>query len=74
MPVTAKEVIAALERGGWVQTRQSGSHIRMRNQARPANSVTVSAYQGKELPAGTLRAIVRAAGLSPAEFEELLKR
>ena len=74
MPLTSKEVIRALERGGWVRIRQDGSHIRMRNPFKPANSVTISVHQGKELPAGTLRAILRSAGLSPAEFEEMLRQ
>lgn len=73
MPLAAKEVIRALERGGWVQTRQSGSHVRLYHPRKPANSVTVSMHQGNELPVGTLRAIIRSAGLSPAEFEELFK-
>ena len=74
MPPTAKEVIRALERGGWTQTRQDGAHIRLYNPRKPANSVTVSMHLGKELPAGTLRSIIRAAGLSPHEFEELLRK
>lgn len=73
MPLTAKEVIRALERGGWQQTRQSGSHVRLYHPKKPANSVTVSVHQGSEIPAGTLRAILRSAGLSQAEFKELLK-
>ena len=74
MPLTAKQVIRALERGGWVQTRQSGAHIRLFNPRKPANSVTVSVHPGQELPIGTVRAILRTAGLSLTEFEELLKR
>jgi len=73
MPPTAREVIGALERGGWVRTRQSGAHVRLHNPVKPANSVTVSVHQGKEIPVGTLRAILRAAGLTLAEFEELLR-
>ncbi len=73
MPLTAREVIRALERAGWQQTRQSGSHIRLYNPKKPANSVTVSIHQGNEIPAGTLRAILRSAGLTPAKFKELLK-
>ena len=73
MPPTAQQVIRALERGGWVQTRQSGSHVRLRNPEKPANSVTVSMHHGKELPVGTLHAILRAAGLTAAEFEEWLR-
>ncbi|MBI2842617.1 MAG: type II toxin-antitoxin system HicA family toxin [Armatimonadetes bacterium] len=73
MTHTAKDVIRALQRAGWVKTRQRGSHVRLCNPKRPANSVTISVHSGKEIPAGTLRAILRAAGLTPAEFEELLK-
>ncbi|MHB9037858.1 MAG: type II toxin-antitoxin system HicA family toxin [Armatimonadota bacterium] len=73
MPYTAKNVIRAFERGGWVKTRQSGSHVRLYNAQRPANSVSISVHQGKEIPPGTLRAIIRTAGMTLAEFEELLK-
>lgn len=73
MPPTARDVIRALERAGWVKTRQDGSHARLRNPGKPANNVTVAIHPGKTIPIGTLRAIIRSAGLSVAEFEELLR-
>lgn len=45
-PPNAAQVIQALERGGWVCTRQSGSHVRLVNPNKPANSVTVPALPG----------------------------
>ena len=74
MPLTAKDIIKAFERAGWVQTRQKGSHVRLYNPKRPTNSVTVSVHQGKEIPTGTLRAILKVAGRSQSEFEEMRRQ
>jgi hypothetical protein len=49
--------------------RQKGSHQRLENPQRPRNAVTVAVHAGRDLPEGTLRAILRRAGLSREEFE-----
>ena len=49
--------------------RQHGSHIILRREL-PFTQVVVPDH--KELDAGTLRAILRQAGISPDEFQELL--
>jgi predicted RNA binding protein YcfA (HicA-like mRNA interferase family) len=69
--VTASELIRALERGGWEVVRQRGSHWRLENVHRPRNAVTVAVHANRDLPEGTLRAILRRAGLSREEFEVL---
>jgi predicted RNA binding protein YcfA (HicA-like mRNA interferase family) len=58
-----------LERGGFILQRQRGSHITMLR-AEPFALVVVPDH--KELDRGTLRAIIRQAGLSVDEFIELL--
>ena len=61
----------ALERGGFVRDRQSGSHVTLRHHGR-RRSATVP--QGNsDLPPGTLRAILRQAGLTVEEFIRLIK-
>jgi predicted RNA binding protein YcfA (HicA-like mRNA interferase family) len=70
LPVlSARECIAALEKGGFYVIRQRGSHITLRRDQPPAR-VTVPNH--KELKTGMLRAIIRQAGLTVDEFLELL--
>lgn len=68
--VTAREVIRVLERLGFHRIRQSGSHATFRH---PDGRWTiVSVHAGKTIPSGTLRKIIRDAGLSVQEFIDLL--
>ncbi|RAY13728.1 hypothetical protein DPM19_18895 [Actinomadura craniellae] len=68
--VSGAEVIKALEKAGFALTRVKGSHHMMRS---PEGRFTVvPVHQGKDLPPGTLRRIIRDAGLSVAEFIALL--
>lgn len=70
--VSGRETIGALEKGGSVRDRQEGSHITLRHHARRRRA-TVSVHGNEDLPPGTLRAILRQAGLSVEEFTQLLK-
>jgi predicted RNA binding protein YcfA (HicA-like mRNA interferase family) len=67
----AKVVIAALERAGFVVDRVSGSHYILRHPGRAGLRVTI-AWHGKDLKPKTLRAIIKQAGLTEAEFLRLL--
>jgi len=69
--LTAAELVRVLERGGWKVVRQKGSHRRLENPEKPRNAVTVAVHAGRDLPEGTVRAILRRAGLSREEFESL---
>ena len=68
----AAEVIRALERGGFVIVRVSGSHHRMIHRDDPARATTVPMHKGRDLPKPFLRAILKQAGLSVEEFARLL--
>ncbi|MBW4078137.1 MAG: addiction module toxin, HicA family [Acidobacteria bacterium] len=57
-----REIISELERAGWVQIRQTGSHRHYKHATRPG-SVCVAGNLGDEVPKGTLGNIVRQAGL-----------
>lgn len=71
--VNPDAVIRALERAGFEITRQRGSHVQMRrNEPSPARTVPVPTGK-KPLPRGTLRSILRQAGLSVDAFIELLE-
>ena len=67
--ISGRECIKALEKAGFYFKRQEGSHIVMRRDD-PFAQVVVPNH--KELDRGTLRAIVRQAGLSSNEFMKLL--
>ena len=68
--VTALDVVRALKKAGWYEIRQSGSHLRLRHDGRPED-LTVAMHRG-DVPIGTLRAILRQAGMTAAEFQEFL--
>lgn len=65
--VNGSEAVRALKRLGFVQLRQSGSHLILRKDER-----TVVVPQHKPLKPGTLKGIIEQAGLSLEEFIEKL--
>jgi predicted RNA binding protein YcfA (HicA-like mRNA interferase family) len=67
--ISSRECIRALAKAGFYFVRQTGSHIVLRRDE-PLKQVVVPEH--KELAAGTLRRIIRDAGLTVDEFVELL--
>jgi predicted RNA binding protein YcfA (HicA-like mRNA interferase family) len=67
----SRQVIRALERAGFVISRTSGSHCRLIHSTDPNRKVTVPVH-ADDLRRGTLRSIIAQAGLTVAEFIELL--
>ncbi len=67
--VSGRECVKALERAGFYVRRREGSHIILRRD-KPFGQVTVPDH--RELDRGTLRAIIRSAGLTVNEFVGLL--
>ncbi len=68
MPFKARELLAKLQRAGFVVKRQSGSHVVLRH---PNGRQTYVAMHPGDIPGGTLRAIVRQSGLSEEELRRL---
>ena len=68
-PDFGRECVRALAGVGFYTRRQRGSHIILRRDA-PYAQVVVPDH--RELDTGTLRAIIKDAGLSVAEFTQLL--
>lgn len=61
MPLTAKEMIRLLEKNGFKQIRQKGSHVFMQN---PQNGrVTTVPYHSGDLKPGTEKQILKDAGI-----------
>jgi len=69
--ITPKKIIRALQQGGFVFKRQTGSHRSYIHPDRPGKVVTI-AYHNKDLKKGTLKSILRQAELSVEEFIKLL--
>ena len=68
--VSGREVVRALRKLDYEQDRQHGSHIVLRQVAYPHRRITVPDHD--EVAKGTLRAIIREAGLTVNEFKALL--
>jgi predicted RNA binding protein YcfA (HicA-like mRNA interferase family) len=69
--VTGRELVAALLRHGYGVRWQSGSHVVMGKEG--ANPLSVPVHSGQTIPRGTLRAILKQAGLTIEQFIRLLK-
>ena len=67
--VSGKEARKALEKDGWEFARQRGSHMIL---VKEGSMATLSVPDQKEVARGTLRSLIRAAGITPEEFLELL--
>ena len=67
--ISGKEAARAFERAGWKAIGQVGSHLVM---VKPGVRANLSVPQHKELSVGTLRALIRAAGISVDDFLALL--
>ena len=67
--ISGKEAAKAFEKAGWKAIGQVGSHLMMAKEGVRAN---LSIPQHKELSVGTLRALIRCAGMSVEEFLDLL--
>jgi predicted RNA binding protein YcfA (HicA-like mRNA interferase family) len=70
--VTGAEAVRVLERAGLVIVRISGSHHRLVHPADPTRATTVPVHGAKALKSGTLRGIIKQAGLTVDEFRNLL--
>lgn len=67
--ISGKEAARAFGKAGWKPIGQLGSHLVM---VKPEVRANLSIPQHKELSVGTLRALIRSAGLTVDEFLELL--
>jgi predicted RNA binding protein YcfA (HicA-like mRNA interferase family) len=60
--VKVSELIALLERDGWVQVRMKGSHRQFHHSSKPG-TVTVAGKPSVDIPPGTLNSALKQAGL-----------
>jgi predicted RNA binding protein YcfA (HicA-like mRNA interferase family) len=69
--LTARKVVRALKRAGFVEDRQKGSHLMLIHPGAGARTV-VPVHYGRTIKEPLLRAIIRDARLSIDEFIGLL--
>ena len=68
--ISGAQAVKALRRIGYEVDVQEGSHIVLRHSQPPHRRLSVPNH--KELAKGTLRALIRASGLTVSEFVDLL--
>jgi len=68
--ISGREAVKALRKVGYEFDHQRSSHIVLRHSAPPHRRLTVPDHD--EIAKGTLRAIIRQAGLTVEEFKALL--
>jgi predicted RNA binding protein YcfA (HicA-like mRNA interferase family) len=68
--VRGRELIRALERDGWYISATT-AHIRMRHPVQ-SGFLIIPNHPSATIPAGTLRSILKMAGMSIDRFRELL--
>jgi predicted RNA binding protein YcfA (HicA-like mRNA interferase family) len=70
--VSGRRTVQAPVRAGFVIDRITGSHHVLAFPGDPTRTVTVPVHSGRDLKPGTLRSIIRQAGLTVDEFVALL--
>lgn len=72
LPVlSGREVVRVFERLGWQLVRQVGSHMIL---TRAGSNASLSVPNHREVARGTLRGLIRAAGLTVEEFVQAIDR
>jgi predicted RNA binding protein YcfA (HicA-like mRNA interferase family) len=69
--LSGRETVRIFESLGWTAARQKGSHIILTKEEHIA---TLSVPDHKEVAKGTLRSLIRSAGLTVPEFLDGLKK
>jgi predicted RNA binding protein YcfA (HicA-like mRNA interferase family) len=69
--VTPRKLIQALERSGFVVAKQRGSHVFLNRLNDPSKIIAVP-FHNKDLKKGTLKSILRQAGLEIDDLIDML--
>jgi len=68
--ISGREAVKAFERAGWTVKRRQGGHIIL---GKAGMRYNLSVPDHRQLKDGTLRSLIRKAGLTVGEFIELLR-
>lgn len=66
--VSVRDAVRSLERSGFTEDRQRGSHVILKKTITRTISVPVPIHEGQSLKRGTLRAIIRQAEITREDF------
>ena len=69
--VSGRQAVRAFQKLGYMVDHQTGSHIILRHRDPPYRRLTVPDH--RELAKGTLRSLIRQAGLTVERFQSLLR-
>jgi len=69
--VTGPELVRALKKAGFIERRQKGSHLHMFRDS-DKRRVTIPVHARRNIPIGTLKAILKDADVSTDQMLELL--
>ncbi|MGD0872653.1 MAG: type II toxin-antitoxin system HicA family toxin [Bryobacteraceae bacterium] len=67
--ISGERAVRTFQKAGWLKDRQHGSHVIL---IKPGQPASLSVPQHRELAPGTLRALIRASGMSVDQFVGLL--
>jgi predicted RNA binding protein YcfA (HicA-like mRNA interferase family) len=67
--VSGERAVRAFQKAGWINDRQRGSHVIL---VKRGQAASLSVPQHRQLAPGTLRSLIRAAGMTVEEFVGLL--
>jgi len=67
--VSGERAVRVFQNAGWSKDRQRGSHVIL---IKPGHAASLSVPQHRVVAPGTLRALIRAAGMSVEEFAALM--
>jgi len=65
------DVVRAFQRAGWRMTRRKGSHVIMQRDGYEA-TLSVPVHAGRAVKRGTLRALIKDAGMTVEDFTDML--
>jgi predicted RNA binding protein YcfA (HicA-like mRNA interferase family) len=67
--ISGERAVRTFLRAGWIRDRQVGSHVILIQPGQPA---VLSVPLHREVAPGTLRALIRASGMSVQQFQDML--
>ena len=64
---TGMVIVHAFQKAGWSISRQKGSHVAMEKPGQDA-TLSIPVHKGKDVKRGTLRSLIKDAGMTVDEF------
>ena len=67
-PFSGEQIVSIMEKHGFLQVRQKGSHMIMQKRTDANSTITVPVPMHKVVKVGTLQSIIRQSGISKDAF------